>query len=61
MTREVIHAASFEGQVEQEFSIGKVLLVSDWAQLQAVDAGGAFTLLVADWYDAPELVDMHRF
>jgi ATP-dependent exoDNAse (exonuclease V) alpha subunit len=26
----------------------KVLLVGDWAQLQAVDAGGGFNLLVAD-------------
>jgi hypothetical protein len=39
----------------------KVLLVGDYAQLQAVDAGGAFTLLVADRHDAPELTDIHRF
>ncbi|MDR2348617.1 MAG: relaxase domain-containing protein, partial [Bifidobacteriaceae bacterium] len=39
----------------------KVLLVGDWAQLQAVDAGGAFNLLVADRADAPELGDIHRF
>ncbi|MDR1427767.1 MAG: relaxase domain-containing protein, partial [Bifidobacteriaceae bacterium] len=39
----------------------KVLLVGDWAQLQAVDAGGAFNLLVADRADAPELRDIHRF
>ncbi|MDR0284642.1 MAG: relaxase domain-containing protein [Propionibacteriaceae bacterium] len=39
----------------------KVLLVGDWAQLQAVDAGGAFNLLVADRDDAPELTDIHRF
>jgi len=39
----------------------KVLLVGDWAQLQAVDAGGAFTMLVANRADPPELSDIHRF
>ncbi|TAM71717.1 MAG: conjugal transfer protein [Microbacteriaceae bacterium] len=39
----------------------KVLLVGDYAQLQSVDAGGAFSLLVHDRGDAPELVDVHRF
>lgn len=39
----------------------KVLLVGDPAQLQSVDAGGAFALLVHDRRDAPELVDAHRF
>lgn len=39
----------------------KVLLVGDWAQLQSVDAGGAFAMLVGDRDDAPELVDVHRF
>lgn len=39
----------------------KVLLVGDFAQLQSVDAGGAFSLLVNDRHDAPELVDVHRF
>ncbi|WP_346037334.1 MobF family relaxase [Brevibacterium picturae] len=39
----------------------KVLLVGDFAQLQSVDAGGAFGLLVGDRGDAPELVDVHRF
>ncbi|MDN5726634.1 MAG: relaxase domain-containing protein, partial [Propionibacteriales bacterium] len=39
----------------------KVLLVGDFAQLQSVDAGGAFGLLVSDRDDAPELVDVHRF
>ena len=39
----------------------KVLLVGDFAQLQSVDAGGAFNLLVGDRGDAPELVDVHRF
>ena len=39
----------------------KVLLVGDWAQLQAVDAGGAFNLLVTDRGDTPELTDVHRF
>lgn len=39
----------------------KVLLVGDWAQLAAVDAGGAFGLLVRDRDDTPELVDVRRF
>jgi hypothetical protein len=39
----------------------KVLLVGDWAQLQSVDAGGAFRMLVEDRADAPELADVHRF
>jgi conjugative relaxase-like TrwC/TraI family protein len=39
----------------------KVLLVGDWSQLQAVDAGGAFGMLVHDRDEAPELTDVHRF
>ena len=40
----------------------KVLLVGDWAQLSAVDAGGAFDLLVRDRGDlAPALSDVRRF
>lgn len=39
----------------------KVLLVGDFAQLQAVDAGGAFGMLVRDRDDAPELLDVRRF
>jgi hypothetical protein len=39
----------------------KVLLVGDWAQLQAVEAGGTFALLAADRQDTPTLVDVHRF
>lgn len=39
----------------------KVLLVGDYAQLQAVDAGGAFGLLAHARDDVPELVDVHRF
>lgn len=39
----------------------KVLLVGDWAQLQAVDAGGAFSMLVAARDDTPELVEILRF
>ncbi|MCU1678887.1 MAG: conjugal transfer protein, partial [Frankiales bacterium] len=39
----------------------KVLLVGDYAQLQSVDAGGAFSLLVHSRADVPELVDVHRF
>jgi len=39
----------------------KVLLVGDYAQLQAVDAGGASGMLTHDRYDVPELADVHRF
>lgn len=39
----------------------KVLLVGDWAQLAAVDAGGAFGMLVRERGDAPELTDVRRF
>lgn len=39
----------------------KVLLVGDWAQLAAVDAGGAFGMLVRDRGNAPELTDVRRF
>ncbi|WP_062389920.1 MobF family relaxase [Demequina iriomotensis] len=49
----IVHAAAHAG--------AKVLLVGDWAQLQSVEAGGAFGMLVAERDDAPELVDVHRF
>ena len=39
----------------------KVLLVGDPHQLQSVDAGGAFALLVSRRADSPELVEIHRF
>jgi conjugative relaxase-like TrwC/TraI family protein len=39
----------------------KVLLVGDPYQLQSVEAGGAFALLVDRRSDAPELTDIHRF
>jgi conjugative relaxase-like TrwC/TraI family protein len=39
----------------------KVLLVGDWAQLQSVDAGGAFSMLVEASDDTPELVEILRF
>jgi conjugative relaxase-like TrwC/TraI family protein len=39
----------------------KVLLVGDWAQLSAVESGGAFRLLVADRGHPPELTTAHRF
>jgi conjugative relaxase-like TrwC/TraI family protein len=39
----------------------KVLLVGDPHQLQSVEAGGAFALLVDRRTDAPELTDIHRF
>ncbi len=39
----------------------KVLLVGDWAQLSAVESGGAFSMLVRDRDLAPELTDVRRF
>ena len=39
----------------------KVLLVGDWAQLQSVGAGGAFSMLAAARDDIPELVEILRF
>jgi conjugative relaxase-like TrwC/TraI family protein len=39
----------------------KVLLVGDPHQLQSVDAGGAFALLVDRRLDVPELTEIHRF
>lgn len=39
----------------------KVLLVGDPQQLSAVDAGGAFGLIVRDRPDAPRLLELHRF
>lgn len=53
---------SLDRITEHAVAVGaKVLLVGDWAQLQSVTAGGAFSLLVHDRSDAPELVDVHRF
>jgi conjugative relaxase-like TrwC/TraI family protein len=39
----------------------KVVLIGDWAQLSAIETGGAFGMLVADRGDAPELTDVRRF
>lgn len=39
----------------------KVLLVGDYGQLQSVDAGGSFSMLVHARDDAPELTMLHRF
>jgi hypothetical protein len=39
----------------------KVLLIGDWAQLSAVESGGAFSMLVGDRDLAPELTDVRRF
>lgn len=39
----------------------KLLLVGDWAQLAAIDAGGAFGLLATDRDDIAELDQLHRF
>lgn len=39
----------------------KTLLVGDPHQLQSIDAGGAFALLVDRCPHAPELVELHRF
>jgi ATP-dependent exoDNAse (exonuclease V) alpha subunit len=39
----------------------KVVLVGDWAQLGAIEAGGAFHMLATDRADTPHLADVHRF
>ncbi|MFW6034276.1 MAG: MobF family relaxase, partial [bacterium] len=39
----------------------KLLLVGDWAQLSAVESGGAFRMLVNDRADTPELSTVRRF
>ncbi len=39
----------------------KILLVGDPAQLGAIDAGGAFTMLAVDRPDTPTLSTVHRF
>ena len=39
----------------------KLLLVGDWAQLSAVESGGAFGLIAQDLDQAPELFDVRRF
>lgn len=39
----------------------KILLVGDPYQLQSIEAGGGFGLLVDRRSDAPELTDIHRF
>lgn len=40
---------------------GKVLLVGDWAQLGAIEAGGSFHMLATDRADVPTLTQVHRF
>jgi conjugative relaxase-like TrwC/TraI family protein len=48
--------------VAQARGVGaKVVLVGDWAQLSAVEAGGAFQMLVRDRSDVTELSDVRRF
>ena len=39
----------------------KVVLIGDWAQLSAIETGGAFGMIVADRGDTPELTDVRRF
>ena len=65
----VIDEASLAGTLSLDRITGladaagaKVLLVGDYGQLQSVDAGGAFGMLVADrGEEAPELTLVHRF
>ncbi|WP_246142328.1 MobF family relaxase [Lacisediminihabitans profunda] len=43
-------------------SVGaKLLLVGDWAQLSAVETGGAFAMVARDMEPAAELLDVRRF
>lgn len=46
---------------QAEAAGAKVLLVGDWAQLSAVESGGAFRMLVNDRSDPPELSTVRRF
>lgn len=39
----------------------KVVLIGDWAQLSAVETGGAFGMLTRTRPDTPELTDVRRF
>lgn len=39
----------------------KVVLIGDWAQLSAVETGGAFGMLVRHRHRVPELTDVRRF
>lgn len=39
----------------------KVVLIGDWAQLSAVETGGAFGMLVRHRQSVPELTDVRRF
>lgn len=39
----------------------KVVLIGDWAQLSAVETGGAFGMLVRHRHGVPELTDVRRF
>ena len=48
-------------QQQCEQAGAKLLLVGDWAQLGAVDAGGAFGLLAKNRSDVPELKQLWRF
>lgn len=64
----IVDEASIAGTValdqlrgQAERAGAKILLVGDWAQLAAVDAGGAFGLLATDRDDVAELVNLHRF
>jgi conjugative relaxase-like TrwC/TraI family protein len=48
--------------VGQARAVGaKVLLVGDWAQMSAIQAGGAFAMLVRDRPDPAELTHIRRF
>lgn len=64
----IIDEASIAGTIaldqlraQAEAAGAKLLLVGDWAQLAAVDAGGAFGLLATDRDDVAELINLHRF
>lgn len=64
----IVDEASIAGTIaldqlraQAESAGAKLLLVGDWAQLAAVDAGGAFGLLATDRDDVAELINLHRF
>lgn len=64
----IIDEASIAGTIaldtlraQADAARAKLLLVGDWAQLSAVDAGGTFGLLATDRDDVAELTELHRF
>lgn len=55
-------ALALDRLTEHAANVGaKVVLIGDWAQLSAVETGGAFGMLVRHRKGVPELTDVRRF